>query len=382
MFTDYVLNGQSYGEIGEQMAGCHFDPGLRRPYYDRDGKKYVTVNTGRKTWDEKLQQAVPVYQKRLITDMMHAGVSTPVMNATTLRKDEWIMLDQAVIKAARGRLRAWADLAAYNTYKIDGMSKMLLEYETMSDPGSAVVDMDGMAAGPADTPLFQLQSLPLPITHSDFWYSSRRLAASRNTGMGLDTLMAEAAGRRVAEMVEKTLIGVETGITYGATPSGGQASTVRGYTNTPQRATKTDMTAPDGTNGSTVLGDWLDLRDELYQNNFWGPYMAYTSTDYDQYLDNLFSTSEPSAGSLRSRLLQIDDIVDIKRLDYLTDTFTVILVQMTSDVARAVIGMDFTTMQWESMGGMRTNFKVMAIMSPQLRADYNGNSGIAHGTTS
>ena len=109
--------------------------------------------------------------------------------------------------------------------------------------------------------------------------------------------------------------------------------------------------------------------------------MAYVSSDYDEFLDNLFSTAEPSAGTLRSRLQQVDGISGIRRLDYLTDTFTVLLVQMTSDVARAVNGLPLTTVQWESKGGMQLNFKVMAIQVPQLRADYNSNTGIAHGTT-
>ena len=194
--------------------------------------------------------------------------------------------------------------------------------------------------------------------------------------------MGEASGRRVAETIEKTTIGIQTGVTYGTAADYGRAPTVFGYTNFPDRSTKTDMTAPTGANGPTILTDWLALRDGLYDDNFYGPYMAYTSADYDEFLDNLFSTTEPSAGTLRSRLLEIDGIQGIRRLDYLTDTFTVILVQMTSDVARAIDGMPITTVQWESQGGMRLNFKVMAIQVPQLRADYSSQSGIAHGTTS
>ena len=40
------------------------------------------------------------------------------------------------------------------------------------------------------------------------------------------------------------------------------------------------------------------------------------------------------------------------------------------------------SVQWESVGGMRLNFKVMAIQVPQLRADYYNNCGILHATTS
>jgi len=383
VYQDIIQNGQGQGEVAQQLAGCQFDPGLLRPYIAEDGQKYVTMNTGRMKYSDDHKCMIPETEARRVRDVVGNGMGSPVLNATlALRKDEWLQMDQVVIKAARSRLRAWSDLAAANSFGgFNGMSKMILEHETMSDPGEAVVDMDGLTEGRTDAPLFQLEGLPLPITHSDFWYSSRRLAISRNTGMPLDTTMGEAAGRRVAETIEKTLIGITTGVTYGLASDYSNAPTVYGYTNHPDRNTKTNMTAPDGTNGPTVLTDWLALRDTLYAVNMYGPFMAYTSTDYDQYLDNLFSTTEPSAGTLRTRLKEIDGITDIRRLDFLTNTFTVLLVQMTSDVARAVNGMDITTVQWEGKGGMQLNFKVMAIQVPQIRSDYNGVSGIAHGTT-
>ena len=86
--------------------------------------------------------------------------------------------------------------------------------------------------------------------------------------------------------------------------------------------------------------------------------------------------------TLRDRLLRIEQIQDVRRLDFFTNTFSLLVVQMTPDVARAVNGLDFTTLQWQTMGGMRLNFRVMAIQVPQLRADYNGNCGICHGTPS
>jgi hypothetical protein len=58
------------------------------------------------------------------------------------------------------------------------------------------------------------------------------------------------------------------------------------------------------------------------------------------------------------------------------------MVQMTSEAAQAINGMAPTLIQWESQGGLRLNFKIMAIQVPLLRADFDGNCGIAHGTTS
>ena len=387
MFTDFVLDGKGHGAVGEQLAACRFDPNMLRPYVNRRGEKCVTINTGQTKYDPKTGEDKPVYGEYTINEMRARGMDNPVWNATALRKDEWLRMDRVVLRAARQRLRAWGDLSAANTMGgFNGMGTMVLEHETMNDPGIVVVDMDGITEGRSDQPVFQLEGVPLPITHSDFHYSRRKLEVSRNGGTPLSMTMPEACGRRVAENIEQTLIGVTTGITHGDASgiygiNSNAAPKVYGYTNFPNRCTRTTMTLPTGANGETVLTDWLALRDLLYDARFYGPYVAYTSTDYDKWLDNLFSTTEPSAGTLRSRLLQIDQISSIRRLDFLTDTATVILVQMTSDVAEAVNGMDLTTVQWESKGGMQLNFKVMAIQVGRLRSDYYGRCGIAHGTT-
>lgn len=379
-FDNFVLNGRGHGPVGEMMGSCQFDPGILRPYYDGRGNRCVTVNTGR--YDDNGR---PIYQKRLVADLIQNGISSPVFNATSLRKDEWIQLDNVVLKAARQRLRAWADLAAANSFGgFNGMSKTILEHETMSDPGEAVVDMDGLTEGRTDSPKYQLEGLPLPITHSDFWFSARRLAASRNSGTPIDTTMAEAAGRRVAEMVEQTLIGTQTGLTYGTAANYGRNPTVYGYTNFPSRTTKTDLTTPTGTNPEAIMTDVVEMRELMYTDGFYGPFVLYHSTGYDRYLDDdYYRTGGTSVlQTLRQRIQAIDGITAVRRLDFLTSGYQMILVQMTSDVARAINGMDITTVQWESVGGMRLNFKVMAIMVPQLRADFNGNCGIVHGTTS
>ncbi len=382
MFEDYVLNGQGFGEVGQAMLESKFDPGLRRPYIDNDGHRYVTINTGRTQYSKEKNAMFPVYEKVRVSDLIRGGYHNAVFNsATSLRKNEWIEIDKKVIDVALPRLRAWGDLAGANSVELDGMSKMIFEHETMDDPGEALVDMDGLSEGRTDSPLYQLEGIPLPITHSDFWFSSRRLAVSRNTGTPLDLTMAVKATRRVVEKIEKTTIGTITGLTYGNTSDYSRAPSVYGYTNFPERVTKTDMVAPTGTNGQTVKDSWLALRELLYANNMYGPYMVYTSTDWDRYLDNTFSTNEPSSGTLRDHLLKIDGIQDIRRLDYLTNTFTVLMVQMTEDVCRAINGLNLTTVQWESQGGMRINFKVMCIYVPQIRADFNGNCGVAHGTT-
>lgn len=395
MYTDLVLNspmGPDGVGVDFIQPGTRFETGLLRPYLDiNTGRKMVTINTGRSQYDKKSNTYKPVFEEHPLDDLIARGANSPVANAATMRKDEWIQLDQVVLKAARRRLRAWSDLAAANSFGgFNGMSKMTLEHETMSDPGEAQVDMDGLTEGRTDSPNFQLQALPLPITHSDFWFSQRRLAISRNTNTPLDTAMAEAAGRRVAETVEKTLIGVQTGVTYGADARYGRTATVFGYTNFTNRLTLSGagVTAPTtgGWKPDTTVSNVIAMRELLYAANMFGPFMLYTSRDWDQYLDLDYTNGTVGSGltapfqTLRSRLSQIEGIQGVRRLDYFTGPFQMVMVQMTADVARAVNGMDITTVQWESQGGLKINFKVMCIYVPQLRADYNGNCGICHAT--
>jgi uncharacterized linocin/CFP29 family protein len=201
--------------------------------------------------------------------------------------------------------------------------------------------------------------------------------------------MAEAAGRRIGEMIERTVIGTETGMTFG-TRSGDAAvahtgtSTVYGYTNFPYRQTKTDLTTPTGSNPEAINTDILEMIEVMQTAGFYGPYMLYHSTAYTRFLnDDYFRSGSTSAvRSLRDRILENGDISDIQRLDYLTSGYQLLLIQMDPDVAQAINGMDVTTVQWETRGGMQQNFKVMAIQVPLLKTPYNGVSGILHGTTS
>lgn len=396
MWTDFVLNGQATGEVAQQFAGVRFDPGMLRPYINRHGKRAVTACTGRMIYNNQTGRHTPERKEMLISDLMARGIYSPVFNATTLRKEQWIELDKKVQLAYRNRLTAWADLAAAATYGgFNAMGRMTLEYEAMSDPGEAIVDMNGISEGRSSQPLFSLRSLPLPITHMDVVLDRRRLAISQNDNMPIDTTMIEAATRRVAESVENTTTGVVTGPTWGTQSTGVTAHTgssaVYGYINFPYRLTKTNLTIPTGANPQTTVDEVLAMRDQLFAANRYGPFILYHSTDWDRYLDNdyAFTNSTGWAAApnktLRQRLKEIEGIQDVRRLDNLTaansHAFTLVMVEMTAENAEAIDGMQPTVVQWETKGGMQINLKVMAIQVPRLKYDYAGNCGILHART-
>lgn len=353
---DFILNGQGHGSVAARMMAPDFDITELRPYLGGDGRSYIDRTVNGK------------------------AIALPTMNAVaTLRKDEWALLDDAVIRAAKPRLKAVADLRSRGLeFNIgNGMAKTVLQYERMSDISGATTSMDGARRSEGARPVFDLVNLPLPIIHKDFHYSARQVLASRQSAnyMGggttpLDTTTAELAARRVAEEAERLLLGVAASYTFGG-------GTIYGYTNHPNRLTKS-MTVPTSSNGNVVVQEILNMRTALANVNHFGPYMVYCSLSWDEFMDGDYSTAKGTE-TLRDRISRIDGILGVQTLDYLPAK-TLLVVEMQPDTIREVVGMEIMTLQWESEGGMVLNYKVMGILVPQIRLDILNQIGINHGT--
>lgn len=399
MFVDqYVANslndrptgGANVGASwGDSFGAVRWETGLRRPYLDQKGRRCCTISTGRMVRNGATGQEIPEVKGYTIEALQRRGINSPVFNASLLPIRAWIQFDEMIQRQRRLRLQAWEDLAASSRVGgFDAMAKMTYEYQAMTDAGEAVKDMDGTSPGRTDRPALDIKSLPLPITHSDFYFSEREIATSRNTRMPLDTTMGEMATRRVLEMVEQTTIGTVTGMTYGSRSTGPDAivgtSTEYGYTNFPYRITKTDLHTPATATPENVVEDVIEMRETMYANGYFGPFMLYHSTGYDRYLDDDYFRTGGTAvtRTLRERLMSIGGIQGIRRLDYLTSGYQLLLVQMDPAVAQAIAGLEPTVVQWEGRGGMQHFFMVMAILVPLLRAPQNQIAGILHGTTS
>jgi len=279
----------------------------------------------------------------------------------TLMYDEWKEIDRVVLEAYQNRLVGVADLqAAGLTYNIpNGLAKTVIGYQDVSDTEAASVSLDGVTRGERDRPEFDINYLPLPIIHKDFSFTAREIASSREGIMPLDTTMAQLAARKVAEKVEEMYFTGLSSYTFGGGTIFGLMDET--HRNQGSLAANWDDSAGDG---ESILGDVLAMKQAGIDDRCYGPYMLYVPTNFETAIDEDFKAN--SDKSIRERLLQIDQLKGIKVADKLTAD-NVILVQMTVDVVRIVNGMAITTVQWETEGGMRINFKVMAIISVMIR---------------
>ena len=342
-----------FGDAADKLIMANGDPGILRPHLGDDGRAYVTLGAGTKN-------------ERVI------AVNAPA----TLPIDAWKAMDRAVIRGLEMRVRAFADIrAAGLEYNLpNGMAHTILQFQRVYGRQKATLSMDPTRRGEGNKPTTDIGLLPLPVCHVDFDFTARELLASRQGNVPYDDTSAEDAGRRIGEELEALTVGTAGPFSWGG-------GTIWGYTNFPQRATKTDMPVPDGTNGQAVINAILALRQMLIDDRHPGPYIMYVNSQWEQWLDVDFSAAKGDL-TLRQRILALPSITDIRTLESLPTTqHHMLLVEMSAENVRAVVGMEIQTIQWESLGGMMKHYKVMCLQVPQLRADNDGNSGIAHGRT-
>lgn len=356
----FVLNGL-HGEAVDRLASANFDPGVLRPFL-HNGRSYVTLQNGYNDHGEMTYKTVPIN------------------NAATLTKDQWEEVDQKMIPIARQRLQFVAELESAGLVNniSGGMGVSVLQYQMISDSGSAQLNMDAIAEAQGDRPLTDIVNLPLPIAQARFGFTARELAVSRHRGPGgainLDLSQGANSARKVGELTEQLFIGTGDTYTYGG-------GTVYGLINFPYRTTFT-ITAPtaSGWTPQVLVNEVIQMVKTANGNGFYGPFQLFYGPNWMDVLESDYSTLKGS-DTLLERLGRVKSISKIMQLDYLNRAYyDMVLVQMSPDTVQVVNGMGFTPLQWDSNGGMKKNYMMMQIKIPQFYRNYNGTTGIVHGS--
>ncbi len=306
------------------------------------------------------------------TRLMKSGFNINALRTNdVLRKDEWSQLDTTLIEVARQRLPLVSALVSAGlSFPIsNGLGTTILEWEQVSDMEPADVSMSGVTRGESDTLEFTLQSMPLPIIHKDFTINIRKLEASRTLGQPLDTTQAALAARLVAEATEDMVINGH------ATRVG--AAQIYGLDTVPNSSAVT-MTALWDTTSIAVdyVTDVLAAIAALQADFMFGPYRLVVNYTTWNRMQNDYIATDITGKTIAQR---VQDIEGLSGIITSTDVAanTAYMYQETRDVIDEVIGLQPTTVQWETQGGMQMHFKVMSIMIPRLRFTRTLQSGVA-----
>jgi len=173
--------------------------------------------------------------------------------------------------------------------------------------------------------------------------------------------------------------------TYGTYKFGG--GNVYGIRNHPNRMLDTYTDWEDSAKtGEQRLADILSFMQAMRDAYCYGPYGIYIGSNLAYLLDEDYK--DESGLTLRQRILAIgneggeDNVIKfVRTLDYLTDN-DIIVVQLAPESIRTIQGMQPRLLQWSTDGGLNLRFKVMSIMVPFLRPDYNNVLGVLHATKS
>ena len=293
----------------------------------------------------------------------------PLRANDLLRKDEWKALDDTVVEVAKRQLGAIDDLRSAGLVRnLGSLGVMFDEYEAVSYIDEAEQSMTGVTDGQRDLATFGLQSVPIPITFRDFQVHLRHLEASRRGGSNIDTTNAALCTRRVMEKLEDMLFN-------GSTVAPG-ATSVAGYTTASSRTTGSVTAAWSGATGEQILTDVLAMSSDAEDENYFGPFMFYANISAIQRTRTDFKAN--SDKTTLSRLQEVDAFAGIRGSASLTAES--IAVQLTSDVVDLSVGADITTVQWDEMGGMIQNFKVMSAIAPRVKIprSTNAKTGLVH----
>ena len=292
-----------------------------------------------------------------------------------LEKDEWKTLDENLKRIAQHELVVVDELRSRGLVTDEDLSTLIHEWQTTDEMGDADVDMGGETGSTEDGSTFGFEGVPLPIVHKSFRIPYRMLLASRGGGSSLDTENQSKAARKVMEGLEHLVIN-------------GWNGQVEGY-DVPGLATHPDRNTVTGSNWSdyanndadTVRGDLLDAI-EANEDDEHGPggtgYLAMFGRGAYQALRRWDTGTDQERGLLERLENEFSSEISAFINAPSLPNDEGLLVKPTDEVVELIVASDLQNVEWQSNDGMTTHMKVMGSITPKVKSDEAGQTGIAH----
>lgn len=367
-FSPFMVNLDE-ANIPSVGAFDSFDVNAKRPYRGdtRKDLAYITLPDGVN------EKGEPKFKAQMVGQA----------NASTLLRDEWKYIDDA-IGQARQKKMAFVNWLVSKGCVIDipnGLGVTQYEWQNIGNLSGAEYSMDGLKQGDTDRVEYSSATIPLPIVSKNWRLNLRYLEESRRKGMPMDTYFMAETARIVTQFVENMMVNGTNSFKYGG-------DTLYGLLDSPNVEALTtgsglftvawnDATAT----GSGILKDLLAMVQKANDNLHYGPFSLWVPQKYQGALALDYSTDYK--GTIAMRLMETGMLSDINYSDYFTQAGgkdRVVLIEANKENIAVVRGMEFRDFEWQSLGGWVMEHKVAGIYAPLIRKDAGGKTGIVKAT--
>lgn len=287
-----------------------------------------------------------------------------------LSYEDWLYQTGEIVQVARKARPAINDLMSRGlTMPLPDIGVYQVEWQKFTDLEPAVASMSLQGNMQRDQGQFSRESVPVPIIHKDFRFDIRDILASRRGGAPLDTTHGSIAAQLVSEKAEQILMNGDSTIVF-------QSSTLYGYTTHP--STLTETTSKDFGTASNITDKFALVIAALRLKNHTGPFVVYLHpTQYGEM--KAPRTTTDSTTMMEFTLKQHPEIEAIRESQWVTAA-TGVVVEMNRATVDLAIAQDVTTVQWDDPDGSGVNMRVMMAVTPRIKADAAGQTGVLYMT--
>lgn len=294
-------------------------------------------------------------------------------NATTLRHEDFLVIQEMLTEVRRRKLNGIEDLkSAGLTFPVN-IEDQIVGTENINEFTDAEQEQNPTGYDADDT-VFDEIYVPNPITHKSFGVPWRQQGFNYKSSAGLKESM-----RKVAERLEETLFNGNPNIKVNFN---GAIQSIYGYTTHPDRGTTNITDWSNTANNDTIVDEVIAAIGSMFANQGgveMDSVVMYFPKNFKSAMDRDYVSGFPSK-TVADRIKDIPEIRDVKFGEKLADS-NVVFVEMTERSIQLAVASDLTTVPHVKTNPMATQtMTTYAAMVQVIKVDSNGNTGILHAT--
>lgn len=353
--AEHAANIAASGNLWGQYAANH-----EQVFAENGLNKYVLVN------DKGAVIARNSKTSELVKDALYT-------NASTLRHEDFLIIQQMITEIRRRKLNGIADLQSAGLSFNVSISDQIIGTENISSFTEASQEQNPSGYD-NDELVFGEIYVPNPITHKSFSVPFRQTGFSYKTSLGL-----KESVRMVAERLEETLFNGNDNIKVNFN---GSLQTIYGYTNHPQRGTSTISDWSNISENDKIVNEVIAQIGKMFADQGGvevDSVVMYFPKNFKEAMDRDYSSLKGDK-TVKQRLMDIPELKDVKFAEKLADS-NVVFVEMLDRTVQLGVASDIV-----SVPHVKTNplagqtMTTYAAMTPVIKVDSDNNTGILHCT--